>query len=918
MSETADGALQNQIAVAGMYENWFLEYASYVILERAVPAVEDGLKPVQRRILHALKEMDDGRFNKVANVIGQTMQYHPHGDASINDAIVNLGQKDLLFDCQGNWGDNRTGDSAAAARYIEVRLSKFANDVVFNNQTTEWQMSYDGRKREPVTLPIKFPLLLAQGVEGIAVGLATKIMPHNFCEIIQASIDILNNKKVELYPDFLLGGMMDVSNYNDGLRGGKIRIRAKIDELDKKTLVITEIPYTTTTTSLIDSIIKANDTGKIKIKKVIDNTAKDVEIQIQLAPGISPDVTIDALYAFTDCEVSISPNACVIIEDKPHFMGVGEILRVSTNQTVDLLRQELEIRKGELMEKVLFSSLEKIFIENRIYRDIEECETFELVIQTVDKGLEPYKKDFYREITEEDILKLLEIRIKRISKFDSFKADELMKRLLDELAEVEDHLANLIRYAIDYFKNLLAKYGKGRERRTEIKNFNTISATVVAAANQKLYVNREDGFIGYGLKKDEYVMDCSDIDDIIIFRSNGTCVVTKVQEKVFVGRDIIYCSVFKKNDDRKVYNLVYLDGKSGTSYVKRFKVTSVTRDREYKVSSDHAKSKITYFSANENGEAEVIQINLTANCTAKIKQFDYDFAKLSIKGRESLGNMLTKYPVRKITLKSAGVSTLGGVDIWYDPTIGRLNRDGHGNHIGNFEPNDSILAIYSSGNYELTNFELTNRYPAEEIMYLKKFESQAIISAAYFDGSNKTHIIKRFRLETTSLDKKFLFISDHKASKLIAVTDNYSPNVQIKHKPDGKTNELEIIPIHELAEVRGWKALGSKLNYPKLVELIFLETEEDAPVTEEKADAPESDEIEEVVQTIEVQEETLPESTSEEQAMVKEVINDEPEFVVNFPDETKVDEKPAVEDKKEDEIPFEIKNPPRGEQLGLF
>ncbi|MHA8085553.1 DNA gyrase/topoisomerase IV subunit A [Aquirufa antheringensis] len=906
MSETADGALQNQIAVAGMYENWFLEYASYVILERAVPAVEDGLKPVQRRILHALKEMDDGRFNKVANVIGQTMQYHPHGDASINDAIVNLGQKELLFDCQGNWGDNRTGDSAAAARYIEVRLSKFASDVVFNNQTTEWQMSYDGRKREPITLPIKFPLLLAQGVEGIAVGLATKIMPHNFCEIIQASIDILNNKKVELYPDFLLGGMMDASNYNDGLRGGKIRIRAKIDELDKKTLVITEIPYTTTTTSLIDSIIKANDTGKIKIKKVIDNTAKDVEIQIQLAPGISPDVTIDALYAFTDCEVSISPNACVIIEDKPHFMGVGEILRVSTNQTVDLLRQELEIRKGELMEKVLFSSLEKIFIENRIYRDIEECETFELVIQTVDKGLEPYKKDFYREITEEDILRLLEIRIKRISKFDSFKADELMKRLLDELAEVEDHLANLIRFAIDYFKNLLAKYGKGRERRTEIKNFNTISATVVAAANQKLYVNREDGFIGYGLKKDEYVMDCSDIDDIIVFRSNGTCVVTKVQEKVFVGRDIIYCSVFKKNDDRKVYNVVYLDGKSGTSYVKRFKVTSVTRDREYKVSSDNAKSKLTYFSANENGEAEVIQISLTANCTAKIKQFDYDFAKLAIKGRESLGNMLTKYPVRKITMKSAGVSTLGGVDIWYDPTIGRLNRDGHGDHIGNFEPNDSILAIYGSGNYELTNFELTNRYPAEEIMYLKKFEPQAIISAAYFDGSNKTHLIKRFHLETTSLDKKFLFISDHKASKLIAVTDNYAPNVQIKHKPDGKTNELEIIPIDELAEVRGWKALGSKLNYPKLVEVVFLATEEEAPVVEKAPDVPEpvemeeAEEVEEVAETVSVSTETPAETTSEE-----------PEFVVNFPEEKEQPEE------KED-IPFEIKNPPKGEQLGLF
>lgn len=909
MSESADGALQNQIAVAGMYENWFLEYASYVILERAVPAVEDGLKPVQRRILHALKEMDDGRFNKVANVIGQTMQYHPHGDASINDAIVNLGQKELLFDCQGNWGDNRTGDSAAAARYIEVRLSKFAADVVFNNQTTEWQMSYDGRKREPVTLPIKFPLLLAQGVEGIAVGLATKIMPHNFCEIIQASIDILNNKKVELYPDFLLGGMMDATNYNDGLRGGKIRIRAKIDELDKKTLVITEIPYTTTTTSLIDSIIKANDTGKIKIKKVIDNTAKDVEIQIQLAPGISPDVTIDALYAFTDCEVSISPNACVIIQDKPHFVGVGEILRVSTNQTVDLLRQELEIRKTELMEKVLFSSLEKIFIENRIYREIEECETFELVIQTVDKGLDPFKKDFYREITEEDILKLLEIRIKRISKFDSFKADELMKRLLDELAEVEDHLANLIRYAIDYFKNLLVKYGKGRERKTEIKNFNTISATVVAAANQKLYVNREDGFVGYGIKKDEYVMECSDIDDIIVFRSNGTCVVTKVQEKVFVGRDIIYCSVFKKNDDRKVYNVVYLDGKSGTSYLKRFKVTSITRDREYKVSSDNAKSKLTYFSANENGEAEVIQISLTANCTAKIKQFDYDFAKLAIKGRESLGNMLTKYPVRKITMKSAGVSTLGGVNIWYDPTIGRLNRDGHGDHIGNFEPNDSILAIYSSGNYELTNFELTNRYPAEEIKYLKKFEPLAIISAVYFDGSNKTHLIKRFHLETTSLDKKFLFISDHKASKLIAITDNYAPNVQIKHKPDGKTNELEIIPIEDIAEVRGWKALGSKLNYPKLVEVSFLETEEDEPIAIQSTPEPVEDEDDTS---------TVSEVVDEEDDVANIEISDEPEFVINFPEEKCEEIQPEEEIEEVEEIPFEIKNPPTGEQLGLF
>ncbi len=917
MSEQIEGELQNQIAVAGMYENWFLEYASYVILERAVPAVGDGLKPVQRRILHALKEMDDGRFNKVANVIGQTMQYHPHGDASINDALVNLGQKELLFDCQGNWGDNRTGDSAAAARYIEVRLSKFANEVVFNSQTTNWQLSYDGRKKEPITLPIKFPLLLAQGVEGIAVGLATKIMPHNFCEILQASIDLLNNKKVELLPDFQFGGLMDASNYNDGLRGGRIRVRARIEEFDKKTLIIKEIPYTTTTTSLIDSIIKANDTGKIKIKKVIDNTAKDVEIQVQLAPGISPDVTIDALYAFTDCEVSISPNACVIVEDKPHFIGIAEILKVSTAQTVDLLKQELEIRKNELMERLLFSSLEKIFIENRIYRQIEECETFELVIETVDKGLDPFKKDFYREITEEDILRLLEIRIKRISKFDSFKADELMKRLLEELAEVEDNLANLVRYAINYFKNLLQKYGKGRERKTEIQSFNTISATVVAAANQKLYVNRADGFIGYGLKKDEYVMDCSDIDDIIVFRQNGTCVVTKIQEKVFVGKDVLYVSVFKKNDDRKVYNLVYADGKSGVSYVKRFKVTSVTRDREYRVVGADAKSKITYFSANENGEAEVISISLTANCTAKIKQFDYDFAKLAIKGRESLGNVLTKYPVRKIIQKSAGVSTLGGVDIWYDPTIGRLNRDQHGDYIGNFQPTDLILSIYKSGNYELTNFELTNRYPAEEILYLKLFNPNGIISAVYFDGANKSHFIKRFKIETSTIDKKFLFISDHKASNLLAASDNYSPNVQIKHKPDGKTNEILLVPIDELVEVRGWKAIGSKLSYTKLVDIEFIETE---------AQSPEPVAIPIVEKAAEIDPESTVKEIIEEEPDSDIIIESEPTATIDVED-IPLTIKGEVLTSEIEDIPLEIKNysndaipkeANKGEQLGLF
>jgi topoisomerase-4 subunit A len=710
---------------------------------------------------------------------------------------------------------------------------------------------------------------------------------------------------------------MDASNYNDGLRGGRIRVRARIEELDKKTLIIKEIPYTTTTTSLIDSIIKANDTGKIKIKKVIDNTAKEVEIQIQLAPGISPDVTIDALYAFTDCEVSISPNACVIVEDKPHFIGIAEILKVSTAQTVDLLKQELEIRKNELMERLLFSSLEKIFIENRIYRQIEECETFELVIETVDKGLDPFKKDFYREITEEDILRLLEIRIKRISKFDSFKADELMKRLLEELAEVEDNLANLVRYAINYFKNLLHKYGKGRERKTEIQGFNTISATVVAAANQKLYVNRADGFIGYSLKKDEYVMDCSDIDDIIVFRQNGTCVVTKIQEKVFVGKDVIYVSVFKKNDDRKVYNLVYADGKSGVSYIKRFKVTSVTRDREYRVVGADAKSKITYFSANENGEAEVISISLTANCTAKIKQFDYDFAKLAIKGRESLGNVLTKYPVRKIIQKSAGVSTLGGVDIWYDPTIGRLNRDQHGDYIGNFQPTDLILSIYKSGNYELTNFELTNRYPAEEILYLKLFNLNGIISAIYYDGSNKSHFIKRFKIETSTIDKKFLFISDHKASNLLAASDNYSPNVQIKHKPDGKTNEILLVPIDELVELRGWKAIGSKLNYTKLVDIEFIETE---------AQSPEPVAIQIVEHVAVIEPETIIEVTMEE-GSDSDITNELEVIRTVDVEDIPLTIKGEVLMNEIEDIPLEIKNystdaipkeANKGEQLGLF
>ncbi len=839
-----EDSLHDKIAVDGMYQQWFLEYASYVILERAVPAIEDGLKPVQRRILHALNELDDGRFNKVANVVGASMQYHPHGDASIYDAIVNVGQKGLLFDCQGNWGDINTGDSAAAARYIEVRLSAFGREVLFNEDTTEWQLSYDGRKREPVTLPVKFPLLLAQGVEGIAVGLSTKMLPHNFIELCEASIDILKGNPVSLLPDFPTGGMVDTTNYNDGQRGGKVRVRAKIKELDKKTLIITEIPYGATTTSVKDSIIKANDEGKIKIRKVEDLTSKNVEIHVHLAPGVSPDITIDALYAFTDCEVSISPNACVITADKPIFSNVTDILRINTEQTKALLRRELEIRQLELQEKILFSSLEKIFIENRIYRQIEECETFEAVIQTVDRGLDPYKKDFYREITEEDILRLLEIRIKRISKYDTFKADEAMKRLENELAEVLDHLAHLTRYAIDYFKNLLKKFGKGRERKTEIKSFNTVSVAVVAATNAKLYVNREDGFVGFGLKKDEYVCDCSDIDDIIVFRRDGKCLVTKIQDKVFVGKDIMYCGVFRKGDDRRVYNLMYHDAKSGVSYAKRFCVTAVTRDREYDLTAGNPKSKVLWFTVNDNGEAETVEVKLTASSTAKVKQFEWDFAKLAIKNREALGNQVTKYPIRKVELKRTGVSTLGGVDIWYDPTISRLNRDNRGQYLGNFEAKDSILVVYKDGNYELTSFELTNRYEQDQILSISKYTPETVISAIHYDGGQKNYFVKRFHIETTTIDKKFYFIGEAKGSKLLIASVAEFPRIELSTKETDKGPVTkESLQVDELVEVRGWKALGNKLSSHKVVEVKAL-----APKIVEKPVVTETKPIEKAVE----------------------------------------------------------------------
>ncbi len=823
-----------------MFEEYFLEYASYVILDRAVPASDDGLKPVQRRLMHALKEMDDGRFNKVANVIGATMQYHPHGDASIGDAMVTIGQKELLLDIQGNWGDIRTGDSAAAPRYIEVRLSKFANEVLFNEDTTEWQMSYDGRKREPVTLPAKFPLLLEMGVEGIAVGLSTKVMPHNFIEICEASIKYLKGQKFTLYPDFLTGGVMDASSYNDGARGGKIKVRAKISEVDKKTLKISEIPYGTTTGGLIDSIIKANDRGKIKIKKVEDNTAKNVEILVHLGTNTSPDITIDALFAFTNCEVSVSPNAVVIRDNKPHFVGVSDILKDSTDQTVHLLKRELEIKKFELMEKLLYSSLEKIFIENRIYRDIEECETFEAVIETIDKGLEKFKDDFYREITREDILRLTEIRIKRISKFDSFKADELMKKLQENLLEVNHNLEHLTEYAIDFFENLIKKYGQGRERRTEILEFEEVSATVVAANNQKLYVDRDNGFIGYGIKKEEYIMDCSDIDDIIVFKKDGTYSVTKIQDKNFVGKGIIHCSVFRKNDERRIYNAIYLDGKTGKTFAKRFNVTSITRDKEYDVTKGTPKSRILYFSDNENGEAETVTISLTASSTAKKKQFDYDFADLLIKGRSAMGNLVTKYPVRKVALKSAGKSTLGGVDIWYTPNLGRLNRDEHGDYLGNFEAEDKVLVIYKTGEYELTNFELTNHYDARQVHSVYKYEPEGIISAIYYDGDSRIFYVKRFVIETSTMDKRFGFLTDHHRTELLAACYDELPRAEMKVKKDRKSNiDKKEVKIDELVGVKGWKALGNKLPYMKVSSIKWLEP----GIPEPKEDAEDEEEI---------------------------------------------------------------------------
>jgi len=820
--------------IDGLYENWFLDYASYVILERAVPALYDGFKPVQRRILHAMKEMDDGRYNKVANIVGSTMQYHPHGDASINDAIVNIGQKDLLIDCQGNWGDIRTGDSAAAARYIEARLSKFALDVVFNEDTTDWQLSYDGRKREPLFLPVKFPLLLAQGAEGIAVGLSTKVMPHNFCELIDASIKYLRKEPFELYPDFLTGGLIDVREYNDGKRGGRIRVRARIEIVDKKTLKITEIPFSTTTSDLIDSILKANEKGKIKVKKVVDNTAKDVEILIELQPQVSPSVTVDALYAFSDCELSVSPNTCVIIDDKPHFIGVTEALKMSTDTTVHLLKRELEIQLQELQDKWHFSSLEKIFIENKIYRDIEEEETWEGVIAAIDKGLDPFKKLLMREVSEEDIVRLTGIKIKRISKFDKKKADEYIKGLENEMQETEKNLKSLTKYAIKYFEDLLKKYGKGKERKTEIAIFDVVEVKQVAANNEKLYVNRAEGFVGYGkdMKKEEFISECSDIDDVIVFTKEGNMKVVRNAEKIFVGKDIIHVAVWKKNDERTTYNCVYLDGKSGVSYAKRFNVTAITRDKEYPITQGNPKSRILYFSVNPNGEAESCSVLLSPNCSARNKVFEFDFYNLDIKGRGANGNIVTKYPVKKIEQKGKGRTTLGGVEIWLDDTVGRLNTDKRGRYLGSFQNEDRILVVLKSGEYYLTNFDLTNRYQMNDIFAIDKLYPTTVISAVHYSDAKKCNFVKRFHIETTTIDTKYSFISDENNAKLVFATLFSNPTVAYTiDLGKGKTSEPEQVNLAEFIEVKGWKAIGNKLcggsiKEMKLVEMPADEAEE--------------------------------------------------------------------------------------------
>lgn len=820
-NDDSNEQLESIIHISGMYKEWFLDYASYVILERAVPHLHDGLKPVQRRILHSLKELDDGRYHKVANVIGNTMKYHPHGDASIGDAMVQIGQKELLLDMQGNWGNIYTGDRAAAARYIEVRLNKFALDVVFNPKTTNWLQSYDGRNKEPDTLPVKFPLLLAQGVEGIAVGLACKILPHNFIELINGSIDILKGKRVRILPDFLTAGMADFTNYNEGLRGGKVKVRARMKKEDKTLLLITEIPFGTTTSSLIESILRANTKGKIKIKKVEDNTAAKVEIAIHLPKAVSPDRTIDALYAFTDCELSISPNSTVIEDDKPHFLTVNEQLRRSTMRTKDLLQLELEIRLSELQEQWHFTSLEKIFIENRIYRDIEECETWEAILEAIHSGLKPHIKHLLREVTDDDVTRLTEIRIKRISKFDSFKADEKLNGLNDSIAEVKYNLENLVDFAVAYFKRIKEKHGEGKERKTEIMTFDNIDAKKVAVMNTKLYANFAEGFIGSGLKKSEseFIADCSDISDIIIFRKDGKMLVTRISSKAFVGKNILHVGVWKKGDKRTIYNMIYLDGKGGKTMMKRFSVTSITRDKEYSMGKDKPGTKVLYFTANPNGEAESVTVHLRQLQRLKKLKMDIDFSDLAIKGRGAGGNTVTKFPVKKVELKSKGKSTLSARKIWYDDTVRRLNSEERGKLLGEFHPEDKLLVILDSGEYKLTSFDLSNHFD-DNMITLEKWIPEKPMSVVYFEGKKENWFVKRFLVEPTA--KKTLFISDTEGSKLgLATTLNFPVGIIRYNKKFKITRDRDDEPIDlvKFISVKGLKSIGNKLSNLPITEV---------------------------------------------------------------------------------------------------
>ncbi|MFM7223511.1 MAG: DNA gyrase/topoisomerase IV subunit A [Bacteroidota bacterium] len=816
--------VDHESGVSGQYRNWFLDYASYVILERAVPEVMDGLKPVQRRILHSMKEMDDGRLNKAANIIGQTMQYHPHGDASIQDALVNLGQKDLLVDTQGNWGDVRTGDDAAAARYIESRLSKFALEVAFNAKTTQWQVSYDGRKKEPIQLPVKFPLLLAQGAEGIAVGLSTKLLPHNFIELIDASVKYLKGKRFELFPDFQTGGMIDVSNYNDGARGGKIRCRAHIQEIDKKSIAIRDVPYGVTTTQLMESIVKANDQGKIKIKKVTDNTAAEVEILVELAAGVSSDITIDALYAFTDCEVSISPNACVVADQKPLFTSVTELLKISAESTKSLLKQELEIRLSELQEKWHFTSLERIFFEEKIYKELEKKhQDWETVLKAIQKGFEPFQSSFKRSIEREDIVKLTEKPVRRIYKLDIEELNAQIKAIDAEIKQVKHDLGNLTEYAIAYYESLKDKFGKGRERKTEIKPFDVIQARQVAMANVRLYMNREEGFIGTSLKKDEFITECSDLDDIIVFTKRGIMKVVKVDDKVYIEKDILHAAVFHKNEERLTYNMIYTDGSSGISFCKRFNVTGITRDKEYDLTKGAEKSKVNYFSVNPNGEAETVTVVLSPNCSARIKQFEFDFTLLDIKNRSSIGNQVTKYPIRNVKLKDAGVSTLGGKELWFDDTFGRLNIEQKGAFLGSFQPEDLLLVIHHDGTYEINSTELTQRFDPETLIKIEKFDPEKIVTAVYFDKDKLQYTIKRFKIETTTLNNKFSFIKEEDGNYVEAVTTDTDPVVLI-HTGRGTQAKTSKIKVSGFVELMGWKAVGVKLaDYTKSTEIEWVQ-----------------------------------------------------------------------------------------------